>query len=179
MDANLEASGGGSGSGGSADEGGHCAAPLSFDDAKVEAEVRNRAGVASRPLTPEDVASVTGIVADGANSLAGLECLPKLESVVARGGGITDLSPLSDHSSLSQIDISTNPIQSLTGLSLGPPPSCDSEVNLQGCPVSDGDIKALCAIRQPNAMAPYDGWYVTWTAANGGVTSCNQPCLTP
>jgi len=165
--------------GGSAGDSARCSAPLSFADPKIEAEVRSRVAVPSGPITPEKVASVTGIVADGASSLAGLECLPKLGSVVARGGGITDLSPLDDHASLWAIDVSSNPIQSPSGLTLGPPPNCHAELNLQGCSVAASELDALCAIRATNATPPYDGWHVTWTTADGSVKSCNQACLAP
>jgi hypothetical protein len=183
---------GGQGTAGSSSGASTCAGEIDFVDPTVEAAVRQAAGVPSGPLTGAAVQGVTELVANGASSLAGVECLPQLDLLVATNGLIQDLSPLRDLANLRSvtlrgnriqdasplsrpgraawrrgtIDLSSNQLTSLQGLDL-PPAEC-SALLLDGNALQDQDVQSACDQQ----------WYVRWDAAPGArPNECNQACL--
>jgi hypothetical protein len=181
--------GGGQVSGGSAGEG--TAGAVSVEGCELEDQVVARAVTAALGAEPsaEKLGSLKELVANGATSLKGIECLPNLESVISMDGGLTDvtplaslthlrfvqvarnqiadLSPLSANLKLERLKAANNGLQSLRGLTLPPPDAC-SELVLDFNPLSAADVAFACDA----------GWPVTW----GGTTlqnieACNAPCL--
>jgi Leucine-rich repeat (LRR) protein len=170
---------------------GDCNGGQPFADPFVEAGVRDKLGKPRGPFTPEELAGVTELTADGAASLEGVQCLPGLKVLVATRGTISDLSPLekllnlgsvildsnrirsllplSGHYELYNIGVADNQITSLDGLVLGEP-HC-SFFDIQNNPVGSTDVQPFCDL----------GWVVTWgvwvDAPREGVESCNELCL--
>ena len=86
-----------------------------FDPA-VEAAVRMDLQKPSGELSLADLGEVRSVRAQGASSLAGLECFTHLEYLVANGGTFADLSPLAGLQDLLVVSVIGSEVRSLAPL---------------------------------------------------------------
>ena len=157
-----------------------CQGALTFADPAIEADVRARIDAGSGAITAQDVLSVTTVQVTDAGSLSGLECVIHLQHVIAQGGSVSDLSPLSaldelvevhlpdskvsdlspltNHPNLLFLVAPNNQVTTLAGLSL---PAVDSHtcntLDLRGNPVGVDQFSQACS----------QGWYALWGGSNG------------
>ena len=168
-----------------------CENDIRFADSKVEAWVRYRANVPTGKFTRENLAKMFDIVASGAKTLEGLQCLPWITELQADLGAISDLSPLTNLRDLRRIDLSYNNIQDISPISRG---GVDSETvwsfDLSGNPIRNledfelpnlPDPEPYCSefILQNHSGSTADrntalsycaqGWAVAWSNAAPGV----------
>lgn len=157
-----------------------------FEDLVVDAAVQQKLGVAGS-VSLQAAAGLEELVARGASSLSGIECLVGLKALIVTHGSvvdlapasgllaiervqllgneIVDLSPLSGLSQLEQIDVRQNRVASIANFELPPLQGC-SELRLEDNPVGAEEVATACSA----------GWPVTWgeAAARG---ACNATCL--
>lgn len=96
-----------------------CAA-IAFDDANLEAYVRQLVGIPTGPITGADVATVTyvDIRNQGVVSLEGLQCFTGLTAFNAgAGNAIVDISPLAGLTGLTFVGLRSNQVSDLGPLS--------------------------------------------------------------
>jgi Leucine-rich repeat (LRR) protein len=164
-----------------------CNAGGSFADPLVESGVRRAIKRAAGALTAEQLRTVTVLEANGARSLAGVECLRELQVLVATDGELSDLaplaklqrlrrvvldrnqiqdvSPLSGHEALQSVQLSDNRIRSLARLQLTRHSCADLQILRN--PFPSREISAICEL----------GWFVTWGGQGAPAEHCNQACL--
>jgi len=164
-----------------------CNGTLTFSDPVVRAGVLRALGRSTGAVSAEEALLVTELVADGASSLDGIECLVNLRLLVAAQGRLSTLEPLAGLSRLERVTVLQNRIQSLsplagkpdlhsvaaadnlveelTGLTL--PPNPCSELDLIRNPVAAADVQSACAA----------GWWVAWGDGSTTGDSCNSVCL--
>ncbi len=100
-----------------AEEAGTCEEPLTFADRAVEKAVRSTLSLApGAPMTRLDAERIGSLFVQGVSSLDGVECLPKLRSLAATEGSISDLTPLSGLLELESINLSNNAVLDLDPL---------------------------------------------------------------
>ena len=127
-----------------------CENDIRFADPKVEEWVRYRANLPTGKLTRENLSEIVDVVATGASSLEGVQCLPWIRNVTAEHGEISDLSPLMNLRRLWHISLRNNRIRDISPISRG---GVDAEIpcsfDLSGNPIAD-----LRSFELPNLPAP-------------------------
>ncbi len=151
------------------------AAPSIFLDAALEAAVRESVFAKrhnDQPLTPEDVASISRLVAPGRgiHSLAGLEhCrslmlvnlvgnqisdlgplaeLKRLQSVALAGNQIRDISPIAGLTAMQLLDLSRNQVENLAAVS--------KMTNLRALYVADNRLKSIAPLTSLSKIGALD-----------------------
>jgi Leucine-rich repeat (LRR) protein len=93
-----------------------CENDIRFADPKIEAHVRQKINVPTGPIRREHVLNISDVSVNGASSLAGLECLPWLESLGMLYGTIEDVSPLANLHQLRWVYLQFNQIRNIAPL---------------------------------------------------------------
>ena len=160
-----------------------------FADPQLEAALQKALKLGEAPIPRSQAAALTTVYATGVASLAGIECLTKLQTLTAVDGTISDLSPvsalkdlrgvqlarndiadlapLSGLEALKKFGLISNHVTTLSGFTLPVLKGC-SEIHLDRNPIDAAELADACA----------RGWPVFWGGNDGAPgESCNLICL--
>jgi len=160
-----------------------------FADPQLEAAVQKELKLGDAPIPRSQAEALTTVSATGVASLAGIECLKKLQHLIATDGTIRDLSPVSALKSLTSVQLARNDIAdlaplsglealkkfglisnhvtTLSGFTLPVLKTC-AEIHLDRNPIDAAELADACA----------RGWPVFWGGNDGAPgENCNLICL--
>ena len=160
-----------------------------FADPQLEAAVQKELKLGDAPIPRTQAEVLTTVTATGVASLAGIECLTKLQTLTAVDGTISDLSPVSALKNLKSVQLARNDIAdlaplsgleelvrfglisnhvtTLSGFTLPVLKGC-AEMHLERNPIDAAELADACAL----------GWPAFWGSNDGApVESCNYICL--
>ena len=160
-----------------------------FADPQLQAAVQKELKLGDARIPRSQAEALTTVTATGVASLAGIECLKKLQHLLATDGTISDLSPVSALKNLKSVQLARNDIAdlaplsgleelvrfglisnhvtTLSGFTLPVLKVC-AEIHLDRNPIDAAELADACAL----------GWPVFWGGNDGApVESCNYICL--